>query len=59
MYTLSTVRDYCKCLLLLDMQLKQGRVQMFVATRYATNQKVEFKCLRLHSEKSGAFLLVR
>ena len=26
MYILSTVRDYCKCLLLLDMQLKQGRV---------------------------------
>ena len=53
------IKNYLKCLLLLDKQLKQDRVQMFVATRYATNQKVEFKYLRLHSEKSGAFLLVR
>ena len=28
MYTLGTARDYFKCLLLLDMQLKQGRVRM-------------------------------
>ena len=53
------IGNYLKCLLLLGMQLKQDRVQMFVATRCATNQKVEFKCLMLHSEKSGAFLLVR
>ena len=39
MYTLSKVRDYCKCLLLLDMQLKKGRVQMFVATRNATYKR--------------------
>ena len=50
-----TIGNYLKYLLLLGMQLKQDRVQMFVATRYATNQEVEFKCLRLHSEKSGAF----
>lgn len=28
MYTLGTVRDHFKCLLLLEMKLKQGRVQM-------------------------------
>ncbi len=39
------IGSYLKCLLLLDTQLKQGRVQMFVATRYATHQEVEFKCL--------------
>lgn len=35
-----------KCLLLLGMQLKESQVQMSVAARYATNQIVEFKCLR-------------
>lgn len=49
--------NYLKCLLLLGKQLKQDRVQMFVATRYATEQKVEFKCVRLHSEKNEVFLL--
>lgn len=53
------IGNYLKCLLLLDEQLKQDRVQMFVATRYATNQEVEFKCLRLHSKKEWSFLLVR
>lgn len=29
---------------------------MFVATRYATNEKVEFKCLELHSDEEwGSF----
>lgn len=28
MYALGTVRDHFKCLLLLEMKLKQGRVQM-------------------------------
>lgn len=37
------------------MQLKEGRVQMCVATRYATHQEVEFKCLRLHSKEWGFF----
>lgn len=30
--------NHLKCLLLLDMQLKEGRVQMFVASRYATEK---------------------
>jgi len=32
-------KNYIKYLLLLDMQLKKGRVQMFVATRYATEKR--------------------
>ncbi len=38
------------------MQLKQGRVQMCVATRYATHQEVEFKCVELHSEEWSSFI---
>ncbi len=26
------------------MQLKQGRVQMLVATQYVTHQEIEFRC---------------
>ena len=44
MYNLTKVGDYLKCLLLLDMQLKYSRVQMLVATQYATHQEIEFKC---------------
>ena len=38
-YTKTTVGNYFKCVLLLDMQLKKGRVQMCVATRYATKKR--------------------
>ena len=50
------IGNYLKCLLLLDMQLKQGRVQMCVATRYATHQEVEFKCFKLHSFEWSLFI---
>lgn len=41
------------------MQLKYGRVQMFVATRYATHQEVEFKCFKLHSHEWSLFITER
>ena len=37
-YNNDVVQNRIKCLLLLDMQLKEGRVQMFVAPRYATEK---------------------
>lgn len=44
MYTLST---------------DKGLSQMFVATRYATHQKVEFKCYKLHSFEWSLFIVER
>ena len=51
MYTLSTVRDYCKCLLLLDMT--QIRSSSNVC-RYSICdlEKVEFKCFEVLFERT-------
>lgn len=54
-YTLVTVSSCCKCLLLPDMQLKQGRVQMSAATRNAAYKSSSSNVSGLHSRGWSLF----